>query len=189
MAAETEEDYLWAVQLVARVLEQFGVIPSTIFTDRELDLMNSLDNVFPDADFLLCRWHIDKNITAKHRLSFDSMEAFQELLKQWNALVFSNTVACYEQQLEAMQEMFPLHVMAYLETTWLVYKERFVACFLRGKLHFGHTTTSSVESAHLALKKWISVFTGDLLRVDSACRLACDGQFATIKHQTAIEHK
>ena len=82
MAAETEEDYLWAVQLVARVLEQFGVIPSTIFTDRELDLMNSLDNVFPDADFLLCRWHIDKNITAKHRLSVDSMEAFRELLKQ-----------------------------------------------------------------------------------------------------------
>ena len=153
MAAETEEDYLWAVQLVARVLEQFGVIPSTFVTDRELALMNSLDNVFPDADFLLCRWHIDKNITAKHRLSFDSMEAFQEILKQWNALVFSNTVACYEQQLEAMQEMLPLHVMAYLETTWLVYKERFVACFLRGKLHFGHTTTSRVESAHSALKE------------------------------------
>ncbi|BBN03020.1 hypothetical protein Mp_2g20030 [Marchantia polymorpha subsp. ruderalis] len=145
--------------LVARVLEQFGVIPSTFVTDRELALMNSLDNVFPDADFLLCRWHISKNITAKHRLSFDSLEAFQELLKQWNALVFSITVACYEQQLEAMQEMFPLHVMTYLETTWLVYKERFVACFLRGKLHFGHTTTSRVESAHSAMKKWISVST------------------------------
>ena len=84
---------------------RFGAVwshSSTFVTDRELALMNSLDNVFPDADFLLCRWHIDKNITAKHRLSFDSMEAFQELLKQWNALVFSNTVECYEQQLEAM---------------------------------------------------------------------------------------
>ena len=84
--------------------------------------MNSLDRVFPDADFLLCRWHISKNITAKHRLSLESLEAFQELLKQWNALVFSNTVACYEQQFGVMQEMFPRHVMTYLETAWVDYK-------------------------------------------------------------------
>ncbi|BBN14017.1 hypothetical protein Mp_6g08220 [Marchantia polymorpha subsp. ruderalis] len=140
MATETEEDYLWAVQLVARVLEQFGVIPSTFVTDRELVLMNSLDNVFPDADFLLCRWHISKNIIAKHRLS---LEAFQELLK-------------------------------------------FVACFLRGKLHFGHTITLRVESAHSALKKWISVSTGDLLRVDSACHLAFMGKISVAGLKSAF---
>ena len=52
--------------------------------------------------------------------------------------------------------------MRYVEITSLVYKERFVAAFLRGKRHYRHITTSRVESAHAALKKWIAVSTGKL---------------------------
>ena len=42
----------------------------------------------------------------------------------------------------------------------VVYKDRFIAAFLRCKRHYGHITTSRVESVHTALKKWIEVSTG-----------------------------
>ncbi|CCI48792.1 unnamed protein product [Albugo candida] len=38
--------------------------------------------------------------------------------------------------------------MIYIEETWLAHKEKFVSAFLLGKLHFGHTTTSRLDSAH-----------------------------------------
>ena len=77
--------------------------------------------------------------------------------------------------------------MVYLEETWLKYKDRFVAAFLCDTLHFGHKTTSPVESAHAALKSWITVSTGDLLTVVSACQLACDNQLANIRLQIGRE--
>ena len=57
-----------------------------------------------------------------------------------------------------MQKNASMHVtflvasMHYVETTWLAYKERIVAALLRNKRHYGHITTSRVESAHAALK-------------------------------------
>lgn len=78
-------------------------------------------------------------------------------------------------------------MVTYLDETWLAYKEKFVSTFLRGKLHFSHTTTSRVVCAHSALKKRNLVSTGNLLIVDAACRLACDSQIAAIRLQSTRE--
>lgn len=79
------------------------------------------------------------------------------------------------------QEFSNYHqVMRYVEEIWLVWKVRFVSAFLHNKPHSGHVTTSRVESAHAALKRWITSSTGILLTVDVAVKLACDNQLAGI---------
>ena len=63
----------------------------------------------------------------------------------------------YETQLGLMHATFPAASMRYVETTWLTFKEKLFAAFLRNKRHYGHVTTSRVESAHAALKKCFDV--------------------------------
>ena len=63
--------------------------------------------------------------------------------------------------IQAMHEVdLPAHVMRYCNNTWLVYKDRFESAFLREIKHYGHVSTSRVENAHAALKKWIGISTG-----------------------------
>ena len=91
------------------------------------------------------------------------METWEELNKSWNRLVADRTMEDYETQLGLMHATFPAASMRYVETTWLTFKEKLFAAFLRNKRHYGHVTTSRVESAHAALKKWIDVSTGKFL--------------------------
>ena len=129
-------------------------------TDRELALIGALDDTFPTANMLLCRWHINKNILAKHKAGFKA-EAWETFMKAWNALISATTVESYQEQLQVKfclsfpegfltvlfsnichkmlniqamhEEEIPAHVMRYCNDTWMVYKERFVSAFLRGK--------------------------------------------------------
>ena len=55
-------------------------------TDRELALMGALDDTFPTANMLLCRWYINKNILANHKSGFTA-EEWEGFMKAWNALI------------------------------------------------------------------------------------------------------
>ncbi|CAJ2651958.1 unnamed protein product [Trifolium pratense] len=190
MAGERIEDYLWALRHIQQVFAAFLFVPKTFVTDCELALMNALSVVFSDngnVDFLLCQWHINKNIFSRQHRIFANIAAFEVLEQHWNSLVRSKTAIEYDEKLTKMREFFPHHVMVYLEETWLLYKNRFVAIFIRNKLYFGHTTTLRVESAHATVKSWITVSTGDLLTVKTACQLTCNNQLAIIRLQTGRE--
>ena len=71
----------------------------TFVTDRELALIGALDDTFPTANMLLCRWHINKNILAKHKAGFKA-EAWETFMKAWNALISATTVESYQEQLQ-----------------------------------------------------------------------------------------
>nr|CCA18209.1 conserved hypothetical protein [Albugo laibachii Nc14] len=131
MRNETLADYLWAMRHVKEVFQGYGLQHAvlTFFTDQELALMSALSDTFPNASFLLCRWHINKNILAKQRTAFQTSEAWQEFNQTWNELVAATTMAEFETQLAVMHDRFSAASMSYLETTWLVYKERFVTAF------------------------------------------------------------
>ena len=164
--SEATDDYIWAMRHLSDVFKLYGIsCNGTFVTDRELALMNALCNVFPMASYLLCRWHINKNIFARQRREFATEDSWENFIRQWNVLVAKDSIVDYEIQLQSMRKEFstPSRVMCYIEETWLIWKERFVTAFLRNKCHYGHVTTSRVESAHAALKKWISVSTGNLL--------------------------
>lgn len=42
-----------------------GAHPVVVVTDKEVAMMNAIFAVFPSATYLLCRWHINKNVLAK----------------------------------------------------------------------------------------------------------------------------
>jgi hypothetical protein len=41
--------------------------PRTILTDKDDSLINSIQNIFPMADHLLCIWHVNMGIMGKIR--------------------------------------------------------------------------------------------------------------------------
>ena len=90
------------------------MVPKTFVTDRELALMNALSTVLIDDNtvkFLLCQWHISKNIFARQRKIFASFAAFKVLEDHWNSLVRTKTAGEYNRHMTRMKEYFPSHVM------------------------------------------------------------------------------
>lgn len=158
MVGERAKYYLWTLWHIQHVFAAFLLVPKTFVTDRDLTLMNTFSTVFSDdinVNFLVCQWHISKNIFPQQRKNFASIAAFKVLEQHRNNLVRSKTAVTYARQLTRMQEILPHHVMIYLEETWLLYKYRFVVVFSRNKMDFDYTTTARVESAHAAVKSWI----------------------------------
>ena len=54
---EQEDNYSWALDKLKGFMDD-NMLPSVIVTDGEVALMNAIQNVFPTATHLLCRWHI-----------------------------------------------------------------------------------------------------------------------------------
>ena len=104
------------MQNLRRVFAMFDITTLKKFVvDREMSLINALGSCFPFARTLLCRRHINKNITAKMRRHFGSAEEFKQLQRTWNFLVQAQTTTEYDRQVIAMRVDLPAHVMRYLE--------------------------------------------------------------------------
>jgi hypothetical protein len=79
---EKEADYVWAIEQVCRLFSD-GNLPETIVTDRELALMNALQLLLPNSTNLLCAWHINKNVTAKCKPSFETGQDWELFFSMW----------------------------------------------------------------------------------------------------------
>ncbi len=66
--AETIKDYEWALNTYKGFMGNY--LPLAIVTDRELALMRTTEIAFPVAHKMLSRWHICKNVMAKHWTGF-----------------------------------------------------------------------------------------------------------------------
>ena len=72
LRGEQEEDHAWALQ---QLKDHLPVNPKSFITDRELALMNVIGTVLPEVlyiQYLLCQWHIQKNILAKCKRYFQT---------------------------------------------------------------------------------------------------------------------
>ncbi|XP_065861098.1 protein FAR1-RELATED SEQUENCE 5-like [Euphorbia lathyris] len=127
MKDETEGSYMWVLQKL-KLLLQPDVHPTAIATDRELGLMRPVREVFPHSHHLLCTWHINKDVEDRvGKLS--GMKKFGEIFKnfKWKRITEAPTEAEYEAAVVAMKNTtgnWP-GVIQYVETTWLVHKEKF----------------------------------------------------------------
>ena len=73
----------------------------------------------------------------------------------------------------------------YLKSEWMSVKDQFCHAWTDDCLHFGHWSTSRVESAHYALKVYIKVSIGDLKHVVDACERLIKKQIK--EHLYALE--
>jgi MULE transposase domain len=175
MSGEKESDYKWAVNCFQDLISENSIEqPLSIVTDRELALMNCLDEIFLDSTHLLCTWHVNMNILANCRKHFPSDKKqgdtitidpkWEDFLKDWSLLLNSSTRLEYAARLAK----FRIHsavAVSYVEDTWLKWKEKLVKLWVDSKLHFGIRVTSPIEGCHAGLKVHLKISTGDLRSV------------------------
>ncbi|KAK5813797.1 hypothetical protein PVK06_029248 [Gossypium arboreum] len=99
-----EENYNWALTYLKLKLEECMYL-HVIVTDRELALMNTCQQVFPDATRLLYRWHIIENIKKHYRQSIKSQHEWDSFCAMWIVLVESPTWILYTENYRKLQPM------------------------------------------------------------------------------------
>ena len=193
LSSETEQSYRWALHQVSEIYGDQQRL-TVIVTDRERALLTAIGNVFPDARNLLCIWHINKNVLAKCKPLFSDGARFDAFMASWNAVVYSETAAEYEEQWRTLREDFAScqRAIRYLEEQWCPYKERFVHAWTNEHFHMGTTVTSRIEGSHAVLKDSIKASTVDLYdmfhRIESAVQLQERQIYAEIQHQRSHIH-
>jgi hypothetical protein len=78
-------------------------------------------------------------------------------------------------------------VVAYIEDTWLIWKEKIVSFWVDQNLHFGIRFTSPIEGCHAKLKAYLKVSTGDLKGVFDRLVLFWPNQHRGIRDSMAQE--
>ncbi|XP_028099052.1 protein FAR1-RELATED SEQUENCE 5-like [Camellia sinensis] len=126
------DNYAWALQTLHDLMDD-SVLPKVIVIDRELALMNAIDNTFSNARHLLCCWHINKNVLTKCKKMFETKEKWDKFNTAWNYLILSLTEEEYNDHLATLHKDFSnyLEAIKYVTVSWL----------------------NRVESAHARLKR------------------------------------
>jgi hypothetical protein len=148
-------------------------ISKVIFIDKEDALAAAIKEVFPESRQFYCIWHINKCILVKlHKVYPDKTHQVgqEQFWVDWKQVYFAKTKR--EVDLKWKTLLKPegqIKLKKYLESKWMSVKDQFCYAWTDDCLHFGHQSTSRVESAHYALKVYIKVSTGDLKYVVEAC--------------------
>ncbi|XP_074305738.1 uncharacterized protein LOC141640957 [Silene latifolia] len=120
--------------------------------------INALEQVFPRAEHLLCRWHVNKTINAKALTSFRTESMRKHVIANeedgWIKVINAVTEESFQRAWQCFCRKWPI-MSDYIRTAWGQHAGKFVLCYTNEVLHFGNTATSRVESAHSLLKAWL----------------------------------
>jgi hypothetical protein len=144
MEQEREDNCRWALEKLKGLFIKEDLFPKVILTDRDNALMNAIAVVFPHTVNMLCRFHIEKNVSShcKKNLPSDMVDAVMEL---WRKLVWSRDEEKYQEQLNEFEQACVewSTFVNYVKETWLKpHKERFVEAWVNQVMHLGNLTTN-----------------------------------------------
>ncbi len=151
LSAKAIEDYECTVNTYKGFMGNY--LPLAIVTDRELALMRATEIAFPVAHKMLCRWHICKNVMAKHRIGFTE-EDWQTFMTLFSGVMQVGTEDELQEKLVQIQTEWvgtQPRVVQYV-FSWMLYKTYFVGAYVDKVPHFESSSSSRVEGTHLALK-------------------------------------
>jgi hypothetical protein len=167
LAKETEEDFVWALRQLAKLLRQERIsYPRLVVTDRDRALLHAIRRVFPNTHQRLCEWHMKKDIQAYTRSTFKQVlnlrtqrfvdnEQATEFLSLFTKALTSSTQNEFEEACTSLQTNW-LQGWNYLEREWFKdYTDLCAHFVINEKMHFGIQSTSRVEGFHSAMKKWL----------------------------------
>ncbi|XP_047171972.1 uncharacterized protein LOC124840032 [Vigna umbellata] len=80
-SSERQNNFTWALERFKGLLLTSKGGPRVVVTDRDLTLMNVIDNVFPETYQMLYTFHIMKNVKAKCNMLVDNVEAWDVLME------------------------------------------------------------------------------------------------------------
>jgi len=181
---ETFEYYEWALGCFANVVK-----PRVIATDREVALMSAIKTVFPEAQNVLCVWHIEKNVLAHTSKYFAEANELHEFLKLWTSCVRAENEEEYASKLCELEESNSSaaweQALSYVRDVWLPHSDRFLRHKTNGYMHLGTISTSRGEGNHHALKTYLKTPRCDMLMVFDRLKLMLQNQF--VEHKQSIE--
>jgi len=70
--------------------------PRVMVCDKDIVLMNIIRIVFLEAYNLLCRFHINKNVKVKCKMSVHPRKAQNQVMQAWGSIVDCNIVEVFE---------------------------------------------------------------------------------------------
>jgi hypothetical protein len=162
--------------------------------DKEDALRNAISVVFPEAENLLCIWHINKNILKNCLNKFDKREQFDYFLKEINQLLCSSTETSFNDSLVEFRNKFSNSGGAdeYIISNVIPLKKFIVQAWTNSVRHFGNTATSRAEGQHRVIKEYFNSSTGDLLTAVNNLHLSNKNQFcefdATMEREKITVH-
>ncbi|XP_038683661.1 protein FAR1-RELATED SEQUENCE 5-like [Tripterygium wilfordii] len=183
LQAEKEDNYTWALNCLRSTLDE-STFPRVIVTDRDLALMRSCAQVFPESMKLLCRWHIDRAVIAHCKKSFPDNASWDAFYSMWHILLESETENVYHYNLSAFEVNLQSYskVVNYIKDVWLMpYKEMFITAWTDTYMHFGNLTTNRAESQHSKLKRYLGTSQSDLESSVLSIHQLIQGQLTAIK--------
>ncbi|KAK9151101.1 hypothetical protein Syun_009410 [Stephania yunnanensis] len=143
ISSETHANYVRALENLRSILDGWPK-PNVLVTNRELGLINAIEEVFPSSSHLLCSWHINKVVLDKTKKMVGDDEGFARFMDRWTSVLYAKSEALLELRMNDLSCEFG-HVKGftdYLDNTWVkIYKEKLVPAWTNQIMHFGETTT------------------------------------------------
>ncbi|XP_073220689.1 uncharacterized protein [Cicer arietinum] len=156
LQSERVDNFTWALQMVKEQITSGEV--EVIVTDRDLALMNAVENVFPKVVNLLCLFHICKNVKATCKMTVFPKKKQVQIMEAWEALIYSYDEAQYYMKLAIFEGICSSCSIFYdyVHEQWLIpHKERFVEAWTNRVMHFGLCTLGTPQ--HKGLSRHIGV--------------------------------
>ena len=133
---ETANNYAWALK---RLKWLFGSKkPVCIMSDRELGILQPVEDIFPGVRHLLCQVHVDRNVKAYATTMGIDPKKFSSSVRR---VMRSHTPSEYEERLDYFRRKWNSTqgggLVQYVESTWFTpHKEKLVCAWSDDILHF-----------------------------------------------------
>ena len=190
LAEENVDYYTWALKCFSSVISVHEITPpEVLMTDRELALMNAIEDVFPNSTHMLCTWHIEKNILTNATQLIKDQDLVRKILSHWSNLIKISTPSEFYSSFSRFAAIYPGEFIEYVEKTWIPLAPRFANAWTKKITHFDHRTSSRIESSHSYIKTHLLNSQASLPEVVKLITLALQGQHHEIKsefHQQKI---
>ena len=124
----------------------------TVLVDKDFNEITVLQKLWPDAEVLLCRFHVLKalrqNITSTN-MPTSVAETVKTVLQR---LVYAHTEGTYKECRKSLQEVAPETYWNYFVSNWDSCKEKWAYYITKTTQNYDTLTTNFVESRHNVLK-------------------------------------
>ncbi|GAU32028.1 hypothetical protein TSUD_147240 [Trifolium subterraneum] len=110
---EKEDNFIWALDQLRSLVRNEGSLPKVILTDRDTALMNVVAQVFPTSAALVCRFHVEKNVSTKikelvkvrHGEDVQAAIVWENVENAFKHLLTSATIDVYGDRLMEFREL------------------------------------------------------------------------------------
>ncbi|CAG8662725.1 10934_t:CDS:2 [Cetraspora pellucida] len=166
MENENEESYKWVLKTLRnRVYNIYSCLPSVFMLDRDKALCNASKKIFPEADKMLCTWHlVEQNLKTNCHKLFENDDDYLEFKKAVETL----QLAFDKEHIKvAIKSITNTAKKAYDSKKPVIYvktlmedSKLWIYAFTKNYYHMGILTTTHAESSHSAFKCAIETASG-----------------------------